>query len=118
MDKEERGTVILYGMHTFACKKAEFIHRELAEQVQSGHVAVFSLEVVTFLKNLWLLPIAVIPKVGRRPRIIYDFIWSGLNKTSKCLATMEAMRFECVLQRILKQVLTADLRQVKSTLAM
>ena len=97
-------------MHTSARKEAEFIHTELAKQVQAGNVAVFPLEAVTFLKNLWLLPVVFIPQVRRRPRLIYDFTWSGLNKTSKRLAPMEAMRFGGAPQRILKQVLTADPR--------
>ena len=72
-------------------------------------MAIFPLEAVIFLKNLWLSPVAVIPQVGRRPQLIYYFTWSGLNKTSKRLAPMEAMHFGGALQRILKQVLTADL---------
>ena len=79
-------------MHTSACKEVEFIHTKLAEKVQAGHVAVFPLEAVTSIKNLWLLPVAVITQVRRIPRMIYDFTWSGLNETSKCLSPMEAMR--------------------------
>ena len=32
-----------YVTHAFASKEAEFIHAELAKQVQAGHVAVFPL---------------------------------------------------------------------------
>ena len=70
-------------------------------------MAVFPLEAVTTLQNLRLLSIAVIPQVGRRPRLIFDFTWSGLNDFSKGLAHMYAMRFRGALQRILKQVLTS-----------
>ena len=49
MDEEERGAAICYGTHASASKEAEFIHAELAEQVQAGHVAVFPLESVTTL---------------------------------------------------------------------
>ena len=73
MDKEEREAAILYGMHDSTCKEVEFIQTELAEQVQAGNVAVLPLEVVTFLKNLCLSPVSVIPQVGRRPGLIYDF---------------------------------------------
>ena len=48
------------------------------------------------------------PQVGRRIRLIFDFIWSGLNKSTKRLSPMEAMRFGGALHRILKQVLMAD----------
>ena len=97
-------------MHTSAHKEAEFIHTELAKQVQAVHVTVFPFEVVNFLKKLWLLPVAVITQVGRRPQLIYDFTWRRLNKTSKFLSPMEVMRFRGALQRILKQVLAADPR--------
>ena len=110
MYEEERDDAILYGMHASARKEAEFIHMNLAEQIQAGHVAVFTLEAVTSLKNLWFSPIAVIPHVGRRPQLIYDFTWSGLNNTSERLSPMDAMRFRGALQRILKEVLTADPR--------
>ena len=110
MDKDERDAAILYGTHASARKEAEFIHTELADQVQAGHVAVPPLEEVNLIKNLWLLPVAVIPQVGMRLRLIYDFTWSGLNETSKRLSPMEEMRFGGALQCILKQVLTKDLR--------
>ena len=64
----------------------EFINTDLGKQVQAGHVTVFPLEAVNYLHNLWLSPIAVIPQVGRRPRLIFDFIPSGLNEVSKRLA--------------------------------
>ena len=83
---------------------------ELVKQVQAGHVAVSPLETVTALQNLWLSPVAVTPQVGRRPRLIFYFTWSGLNNIAERLSPMEAMRFGDALQRILKQVLTANPR--------
>ena len=50
--------------------------------MKTGHVAVFPLEAVTSLQNLSLSPVAVITQVGRRPRLIFDFTWSGINDTS------------------------------------
>ena len=48
-------------MDAFSRKEAKFIHAEFSEQVQTRHVAVFPLEAVTSLQNLWLSPVAVIP---------------------------------------------------------
>ena len=73
MYKEESYAAILYGTHASAHKEAEFVHTELAEQVQAGHVAVLSLEAVTSLQNLWLSPVAAIPQVRRIPILIFDF---------------------------------------------
>ena len=71
---------------------------------------IFPLEAVTALKNLWLSSVAVIPHVGRSPRLIFDFIWSGLNNIAERLSPMEAMHFRVALLHILKQVLTSNLR--------
>ena len=97
-----------YGTYASANKEAGFIHTELAEQVQVGHVVVYPLEAVTALQNLWLSLVVVTLQVGRRPRLIFDFKWSGLNNIAEHLSPMEAMRFGGAILRIIKQVLTTD----------
>ena len=54
-------------------KEVNFSHQELAEQVQVSHIIVFPLSAVRNLPKLWLPPVAAIPQVGRRPRLIFDF---------------------------------------------
>ena len=110
MDEEEKEADIRYGNHYSANKEAEFIHADLAEQAQAGHVAVLTLKAVNTLHNLWLSPVAVIPQMGRRPCLISDFTLIGINNVSKRSDPMEAMRFGGALQRILKQILTSDPR--------
>ena len=66
---------------------------ELDEKVQAGHVALFPLEAVTSLQNLWLLPVVVILELGRRPRLIFDFTLSGIKDTVERLSPMEVMHF-------------------------
>ena len=68
------------------------------------------LKAVTALKNLWLLPVEVIPHVGRSLPLIFYFKWSGLKYIAERLSPTEAMHFGGALQRILKQVLTANPR--------
>ena len=77
---------IRYGTYVSANKEVKFINTDLDEQVQAGHVTVFPLEAVNYLHNLWLSLVAVIPQVGRRPCLIFDFTPSGLNEVSKSLA--------------------------------
>ena len=86
----------------------EFIYTELSKQVQAGHVTVSPLEAVNYLHTMWLSPVTVIPQKGRRPRLIFDFTWIRLNDILKRLSPMDAMIFGGALQRILKQVLTAE----------
>ena len=110
MDEEERDAAIRYGTYTSSSKEAGFIHVELAKQVQAGHIAVSPFEAVTSLQNLCLSPVAVIPKVGRTPRLIFDLTWSRLNNISERLSLMEAMRFRGALLRILNKVVASDPR--------
>ena len=69
--EKERNSTILYGTHASARNEADFIHAELAEQVQAGYVAFSPLEAFTALQKLWLSPVAFIPQVGRIPRLIF-----------------------------------------------
>ena len=109
-DEEEKEAAIRYGTHTSAIKDIEFIHADPAEQVQAGHVVVSPLEAVNALHNLWLSLVAVTPQAGRQPQLIFDSIWIRLNNISQRLAPMEAMHFGGALQKILKQVFTANPR--------
>ena len=91
MAEEEKEAALRYETHASAIKESEFIHTKLEKQVQAGHVSVFLLEAANYLQNTWLSPVAVIPQVGRRPRLIFDFTWSGLNEATKRLPPMEVM---------------------------
>ena len=50
-------------------------------------------------------PLASILQRGRKPRLIYDFSWSGLNKEVTQVAHKEAMRFGKPLYRVLDCIL-------------
>ena len=80
VSEEELRADLHYGAHSSAMKEVDFVHQELAEQVQAGHVFVFPLTAVRNLPKLWLTPVAVILQVGRWPHLISDFTYSGLNK--------------------------------------
>ena len=71
-------------------------------------MAVFPLAIVLNLPNLWLSPVAVVAQEGRHPRLILDFTWSGLNKSTSCKDPEEVIRFEGTLHRIIRHVLTSD----------
>ena len=60
--------------------------------MQAEHVAVFPLEAVNALHNLWLSLVTFISHVGRRTHLIFNFTWSGLNDVSKGLSPIELMR--------------------------
>ena len=93
INEEGKYASILYGTYASANKEANLINTELSNQVQTWHVAVYPLEAVNALHNLWLSPVAVTPQVGRRLRLIFNFTWSGLNDISKGLSPIELMCF-------------------------
>ena len=93
MTDDELTRAIRYGSHSSATKENTFVQKELQEQAQAGHIELFLLRAVCHLPKLWLPPLAAIPQQGRKPRLIYDFSWSGLNEAVTQVAHKEAMRF-------------------------
>ena len=82
MSEEELCAALHYGTHFPAKKEVEFVHQGLAEQVQAGNIVVFPLDAVQDLPKLWISPVSTSLQVGRRPRFIFDFTWSGLNEAT------------------------------------
>ena len=100
---------IRYGAHSLATKETTFVQKDLQEQAQAGHIALFQLRVVRYFPKLWLSPLAATPQRGRKPRLIYDFSWSGLNNAVTQVAHKEAMRFGKALYRVINCILKAPL---------
>ena len=112
--KTERGMTdtkltraIWYGAHSSATKETTFVRKELQEQAQPGHIALFPLRAVRHFPKLWLSPLAAIPQRGRKPRLIYDLSWSGLNEAVTQVAHKEAMWFGKALYRVIDCILKA-----------
>ena len=106
--EEELRAALHYGAHSSAVKDVDFVHQELTEQVQSGHIVVFLLATVCNLPKLWLYPVAAIPQVGRRPHLFLDFTWRDLNKATAQEAPEEVIRFGGTLHHIIRRILLVD----------
>ena len=65
---------------------------------------------ITYIPNLWLYPVAVIPQEVRWPKLNFDFTWSVLNTDTRCQSPMESMSFDRTLQIILLSFLASDTR--------
>ena len=107
MTDDELTRAIRYGAHYSATKKTTFVRTGLQEQAQAGHITLLPLRAVRLLPRLWLPPLAAIPQRGRKPRLIYDFSWSGLNNAVTKVAHKEAIRFGKALYRVINCSLTA-----------
>ena len=107
MTTQELTRAIKYGDHSSATKETTFVRTELGEQVRADHISLFPLRAVRHLPPLWLPPLAAIPQQVRKPGLIYNFSWSGLNKAVTQVAHKEAMRFGKALHRIIDCILAA-----------
>ena len=95
---------LAFGCHSSARQETAFFRDDLHRQVLAGHNLVFPLSAVIDLEGLWLSLPTVIPQKERRPRPIYNFNQSGLNRVAVRLAPDKAMQFGaagfCLLQKI------------------
>ena len=107
---------ILYGAHSSATKETIFVRTELTEQARAGHTALFPLRAVRHLSRLWLSSLSAIPQQGRKPRLVYDFSCSGLNKSVTQVSHKEAMRFVKYLYRVIDCILAAPPKLVPTFL--
>ena len=106
-DMELEGAMA-YGAQSSAKKEKDFVRKELAELLQEGHVTIFPLAAVRHLQKLWISPLATITQTGRKPRLIYDFSWSGLNELVQAAKHKELMRFGKAMHSLMDFILAAD----------
>jgi hypothetical protein len=102
------------GPHKSAVEYAEFLKGEMLDFVQKGQWIVLPLKTVRkdsrFAKLLRVNPMGVVPQRERRPRIIVDYTFGGLNAETLKLAPPEAMQFGKALERILRTIVEANPR--------
>ena len=98
------------GCHKSAREHTEFVCEELVDFCRQGYWTVLPLEAVLDWPNLRLSPLGVVPQRERRPRLIVDYTFSGVNHDTVRLAPKEAMQFGRALQRVLTQIVHANPR--------
>jgi hypothetical protein len=90
------------GSHKSAQDYVEFVCEEIW--------TVLPLEVAITIPHIRLSPLGVVPQRNRRPRLIVDYTYSGVNPDTCKMAPPEAMQFGKALQRILQTIVNADPR--------
>ena len=98
------------GCHKSAREHTEFVCEELLDFCRQGYWTVLPLEAVLGWANLRLSPLGVVPQRERRPRLIVDYTFSGVNHDTARLAPKEAMQFGRALQRVLTNIVHANPR--------
>ncbi|MHA7856369.1 RNA-dependent RNA polymerase family protein [Marinobacter shengliensis] len=66
--------------------------------------------VAPYLNNLRVSPLGCVPQRDRRPRLINDLTFYGVNAATARIAPSESMQFGRTLQRLLRHILMADPR--------
>ena len=106
----EKDAAIRRGNHPSTKAYAEFIHSEMTDMRKKGMFIVLPYDSVRNLPSLRLSPLGCVPQRERRPRIINDYTFSGVNPGSLKLAPPEAMQWGRTLNRVLWYILNADSR--------
>ena len=101
-------TSLRRGAHISARRESHFVRMELLYQAKAGHVIILPFSSLQHLNNLLISPVAAIPQDDRKPRLIYDYSYYGINDASVHLAPTEAMQFGKAFLRILSKILHAD----------
>ena len=75
-----------------------------------GFWTVLPLATALILAHLRLSSLGLVPQRNRRPRLIVDYTFSGINPDTARLAPHKAMQFGHALYRVLAHIVYADAR--------
>jgi hypothetical protein len=96
------------GPHKSAKDHAAFVREEMASFAEQGFWVVLPLHEVEDRELLRLSPLGVVPQRDRRPRIINDLTFSGVNDETVRNGPAAAMQFGHALGRLLYQIRHAN----------
>ena len=100
----------LRGSHQSCDEYLDFVREELLDFVKKGFWMVLPYRLVKHMRHLRLSPLGVVPQRERRPRLIVDYTFYGVNDDTLPLAPKEAMQFGRALDRILYHIRHANPR--------
>ena len=98
------------GPHQSANLYKDFVREEFVNFVKKHFWTIVPARLVKHLKNLRLSPLGVVPQHERRPRLICDYTFYGVNQETHPLAPEEAMQFGKALSRVLERLAYANPR--------
>ncbi len=98
------------GPHKSSHEEREFVAKEILDFCAQGYWAVLPYQLVRHWRGLRISPLGVVPQRYRRPRLIVDYSFSGLNNDTIPLAPKDAMQFGRALQRVMTTIVNADPR--------
>ena len=105
---EQREEALRRGAHQSAYQYLEFVRNEFVDFVKKRFWVVLPAQLLMNFKELRLSPLGVVPQHERRPRIICDYTFYGVNQDTSPYAPPEAMQFGRTLKRVLQQLANAN----------
>jgi hypothetical protein len=82
----------------------DFVRDEMADDACKGFWTVLPYGLVKHLRRLRLFPLGCVPQHGRRPRLIVDLSFYGVNVDTLKLAPPKAMQFGRALDQLLFRI--------------
>ena len=101
-------TALERGAHKSAYEYLEFVREEFADFVKKKFWVILPASQVLHLPGLRLIPLSCAPQHERRPRLICDYTYFGVNQDTDNEAPPEAMQFGHTLRRVLQKLAGAD----------
>ena len=92
------------GSHKSCHDHLDFIRMEMLDFVKKGYWMVLPYRLVKDLPHLRLSPLGVVPQRERRPRLIVDYTFNGVNDDTVKMMPNEAMQFGRALERVLYSI--------------
>lgn len=96
------------GPHKSSYEYGNFILEEFLEFVRKGFWFLLPARLILHLLELRLSPLGCVPQHERRPRIIVDYTYSGVNQETEDDKPDEAMKFGHALPRVLACIANAN----------
>ena len=109
-DREAISVALARGSHQSALSHLEFLRDEMADMIEQGYWVILPYSNVLHLPHLRLSPLGVVPQRDRRPRIIVDYTFWGINNDTVPLFPSESMQFGRALERVLHKIRRANRR--------
>jgi len=98
------------GSHQSALSHLEFLRDEMADNIEQGYWTILPYSKVLNLSHLRLSPLGIVPQRDRRPRVIVDYTFWGINEDTVPLAPPESMQFGRAFERTLRKIRQANRR--------
>ena len=108
--REQLEAVLERGPHQSALEYKDFVREEFLDYVKKKYWILLPARKVMDVPELRLSPLGCVPQHERRPRLICDYTFYGVNQVTSHEAPPEAMQFGKALERVLYLLSRADPR--------